>query len=49
MMVIDTVRAYFVDSEPIVSECRRCGTSVENGTERCPGCDSTEIVRHHIA
>lgn len=48
-MVIETVRAYLVDSEPVVSECRRCGTSVENGTERCPGCGSAEIVRYHVA
>jgi rubrerythrin len=48
MSVIDTVRTYLSDSEPVVSECRRCGTSVENGTERCPDCDSTEIARHHV-
>ena len=49
MLVIDAVRAYLVDSTSIVSECRRCGTSVENGTEQCPGCDSEEIVRHRVA
>ncbi|MFC7006471.1 hypothetical protein [Halalkalicoccus salilacus] len=49
MLVIDTVRAYLVGSDPVVSECRRCGTSVENDTQRCPRCDSREIARYNVA
>ena len=49
MLVIDTVRAYLGGSESVVSECRRCGTSVENDTQRCPRCDSMEIARYDVA
>lgn len=27
-------------------ECRRCGTAVEGGAERCPRCESTEIATY---
>ncbi|EMA31121.1 hypothetical protein C445_15196 [Halobiforma lacisalsi AJ5] len=33
----------------VVYECRRCGTSVDEDTERCPECDAEAIVRHRIS
>lgn len=35
-------------SEAVVSECRRCGTSVEPGTDVCATCGSEDIVRYTI-
>lgn len=49
MSFFDTVRDHLSDSEPVVWECRNCGTSVESDTERCPGCGSEEIVRYNVA
>lgn len=49
MLFIDTVRSYLSETEPVVSECRHCGTTVESGTEECPECGQAEIARYHIA
>ncbi len=49
MPIMETVRAYLVDSEPIVSECRHCGTTVETGVERCPECDKEATPRYPAA
>lgn len=49
MLFIDTVRSYLTETEPVVSECRHCGTTVETGTEECPECDEEEIVRYYIS
>lgn len=35
-------------SVTIVRECRHCGTNVSAGTERCPTCESDEIVTYSI-
>ncbi|MFC4988805.1 MULTISPECIES: hypothetical protein [Saliphagus] len=29
-------------------ECRRCGTTVEGGAERCPRCESAEIATYFL-
>lgn len=31
-----------------VAECRRCGTTVSEDTERCPECESPDIVTYHL-
>ena len=31
-----------------VCECRRCGTTVRSGTDRCPECDAADIARYDI-
>jgi len=31
-----------------VSECRRCGTSVDSGADTCPECGSDEIARYEF-
>lgn len=49
MSLIDTVRTHFADTEPVVLECRRCGTTVDAGTERCHNCRSEEIVRYDVS
>lgn len=49
MLFIDTVRSYLTETEPIVSECRRCGTTVDADTERCPRCGAEAIARYHVA
>lgn len=36
------------DREKVVYECRRCGTTVERGTDCCPACDAAEIARYEI-
>jgi uncharacterized OB-fold protein len=35
-----------VSGDELVCECRRCGTTVSPGTDRCPECESTDIVRY---
>lgn len=29
-------------------ECRRCGTTVDEGTDVCPTCGSTDIVEYRF-
>lgn len=49
MPIINTMRAYLSESEPTVSECRHCGTTVEPGAQRCPECGKEAIARYHVA
>lgn len=49
MPFIDTVRGYLSETKPTVSECRHCGTTVEEDAKRCPQCGSESIVRYHVA
>ncbi len=48
MLFIDTMRSYLSGSEPTVSECRHCGTTVEPDVERCPHCEAESIVRYRV-
>jgi len=32
----------------VIYECRRCGTTIDRGTECCPVCDAAEIARYDI-
>ncbi|RKD88915.1 hypothetical protein ATJ93_3735 [Halopiger aswanensis] len=32
-----------------VYECRRCGTTVDDGTDNCPECGSDAIVQYRIS
>lgn len=36
------------DGDGVVHECRTCGTTVSEGTDRCPSCDSTAIAEYRI-
>lgn len=36
------------DSETVVAECRKCGTTVERGAQTCPSCGSDEIAIYTI-
>lgn len=35
-------------SPTVVYECRTCGTNVSPETDRCPACESEDIVRYSI-
>lgn len=35
-------------SETVVTECRRCGTTVDRGAAVCSVCESDDIVRYEI-
>lgn len=37
-----------VPSVTVVYECRDCGTNVSAGTNRCPACESEDIVTYSI-
>jgi ribosomal protein L37E len=32
----------------VVCECRRCGTTLDEGTATCPACGSTETARYRL-
>lgn len=36
------------DGSGTLHECRRCGTAVEGGAERCPRCESAEIATYFL-
>ncbi len=36
------------DGTTVVVECRRCGTSLEEGVDVCPYCGETETARFEI-
>lgn len=48
MPLIDTVRTYLSEGEPVITECRHCGTTVEADTEECPECGEAAIARYHV-
>ncbi|MDF9745994.1 hypothetical protein [Natrinema salsiterrestre] len=37
-----------VPTVTVVYECRNCGTNVSAGTNRCPACESEDIVTYSI-
>lgn len=45
--VIDGLKR-LVRRDQVVCECRRCGTTVKRGTDRCPACGTAEIARYEI-
>jgi hypothetical protein len=36
------------DSPTTVYECRRCGTTLEAGDDRCPHCETSAVARYEI-
>ncbi len=47
--VLDRVKTVFaVDDDPVVYECRECGTTVESAFSECPYCGEADIARLEI-
>lgn len=46
--MIRTLLRYVTPSDSPLYECRECGTTLEEESERCHACDSTEIARYDI-
>jgi RNA polymerase subunit RPABC4/transcription elongation factor Spt4 len=36
------------NSNPVIFECRRCGTTLDRGASTCPACDSEAIAEYAI-
>ncbi|MFC6731667.1 MULTISPECIES: hypothetical protein [unclassified Haladaptatus] len=47
--MLDRVKTVFaVDDDPVVYECRECGTTVESAFSECPYCGEADIARLEI-
>lgn len=47
MTLLARVRS-FLDTEEVVYECRRCGTTLHSEHEECPHCEDGRIVAYEI-
>jgi rubrerythrin len=48
MHVLRTLRGVFSTDRVVLYECRRCGTTVDAGSEQCPRCGVDSIARYEI-
>ncbi|WP_436922900.1 hypothetical protein [Halosimplex amylolyticum] len=46
--LLDGVKRLLTPSNAVVVECRRCGTSLDEGTETCPECGSEDFSRYEF-
>ncbi|WP_459193239.1 zinc-ribbon domain-containing protein [Halosimplex sp. J119] len=46
--IVDGVRRLLGSSTASVVECRRCGTSLDEGAEQCPECGSEALSRYDL-
>jgi len=46
--MIGTIRELFTPATVVVTECRQCGTTVDNTTISCPNCGADSIATYIV-
>jgi rubrerythrin len=45
--LVQRLRHWFAD-DPVVYECRNCGTTLDGHHETCPACDTDDVARYDL-